>query len=438
MVYAENLVDGHRLFPVLLEDLRSASRAIHLSIFLFFDDPIGEEVSRILEEKARAGVQVRVLLNVEKTDMADPFRTGEEEMMEEDPDFARDPTDVSEMRKRMEEAGVQVLDTELDYDEVVETGDPQIDELGREIRDSVRIDDLHVDHRKVIAIDGRVGYCGSANFGAQYQHRIGLDPAVSDRDEADRAREEGRPEPWWRWHDGLVRFEGEIVPKLDEVFRERWLLGGGEDFRPLPAVTPIEPRGVRLDAWRIVKNEPSSRPNAIRAAFLERIEAAERSIFIENPYVYHPAIVAALIAARERHPDLDVTLIVPAPEWNDNAYAQDAQQYHYPALIEAGIAVHEYQNHFPHLKLATFDSRWSIIGSSNLNFRSLEDDKDFELCVVIESEAFARGIEWEVQRADLPWTERITEDHVRGWRPRALRIRFRDPRTLLMIAAREL
>src|ERR1035441_10855243 len=56
--FVENLVDGNRLLPVLLQDLNSATRSIHISIFIFFDDPIGEEISSVLEAKARAGATV--------------------------------------------------------------------------------------------------------------------------------------------------------------------------------------------------------------------------------------------------------------------------------------------------------------------------------------------------------------------------------------------
>jgi hypothetical protein len=80
MIFAENIVDGHRVLPILLRDLYSATRVIDVAMFLFFDDPIGEEIARILATKARADVAVRVLLNVEKTNRADPFGTGEEEM----------------------------------------------------------------------------------------------------------------------------------------------------------------------------------------------------------------------------------------------------------------------------------------------------------------------------------------------------------------------
>jgi cardiolipin synthase A/B len=436
--FVENLVDGNRLLPVLIKDLDSATKSIHITIFLFFDDPIGEQISGVLEAKARSGVTVRVLLNVEKTDMGDPFATGEKEMMKEDPSFARDPTDVSKMRQRLSEAGVAVVDTEVDYDKIVETGEPQLDTLAREIRKTVKVDALHVDHRKIVTIDGRVAYCGSANFGAQYQYHVPFNPAKDAHDEATAAREAGQPEPWWKWHDGLVRFEGPIVYDLDRVFRERWRLGGGANFRSLDAVIPAAPRGICVRSARVIKNEPSSQTNEIRDTFLDRILAVERSIFIENPFLYHPAIVDALLVAKREHPLLQVTLILPAGTWTPNKVTYDAQQYHYAAYLDAGLEIFEYQNHFNHLKLATFDKRWVIVGSANLNFRSLEDDKDFEACVLIESEELAQNIDREVRAEDIRWSRRIAPEDVRGASWNALRVRSRGPRTLMMIAAREL
>jgi cardiolipin synthase A/B len=236
----------------------------------------------------------------------------------------------------------------------------------------------------------------------------------------------------------LVRFEGSIVYDLDRVFRERWRLGGGANFRPLDVVIPAAPRGVRVSSVRVIKNEPSSRSNEIRETFRDRILAAERSIFIENPFLYHPVIVEALLAAKRKRPLLQVILIVPAGRWNPNRLTYDAQQHHYSAYIDAGFEVFEYQNHFTHLKLATFDMRWAIVGSANLNFRSLEDDKDFEACVLIESEELARGIDREVRAKDIRCSKRITSEDVHGASLHALRVRSRGPLTLMMIAEREL
>src|SRR4030095_10611150 len=102
--FAEVLIDGHEILPRLLDDLRAATQEIHVSIFLFFRDPIGEEIATILCEKAEDGVAARVLLNVEKTAMGDPFSTGEKEMMKHDPHVDYDPTDVGPLCERMRAA----------------------------------------------------------------------------------------------------------------------------------------------------------------------------------------------------------------------------------------------------------------------------------------------------------------------------------------------
>jgi cardiolipin synthase A/B len=203
-------------------------------------------------------------------------------------------------------------------------------------------------------------------------------------------------------------------------------------------VTPIAPRGVRASSARVINSEPSARTNQIRETFCERILSAESSIFIENPFLYHPAIVDALLVAKRKRPLLEVTLIVPAGMWTPNKVTYDAQQYHYATYVDAGLNVFEYQNHFNHLKIATFDLRWVIVGSANLNFRSLEDDKDFEACVLIESEEVAQGVDRDVRAEDIRWSRRITPEDVHGGSLHALRARARGPRTLLMIAAREL
>ena len=227
---AENLVDGHRTLPVMLADLAAARATIHISIFLFFNDPIGKEIERVLVDRARVGVKVRILVNLEKTAMGDPFSTGEEEMMEEDPDFPDDAMDVDALAQRLRASGVQVLDSNLDFDADPKTDDPKLCEQARLIKQTSRMDAAHVDHRKLITIDGRVAWCGSANFGAQYLFHIPFDPAIEAHAEADSARKEKSPEPWWKWHDGFVRFEGPVEREFDAYFRERWVLDGGDDY----------------------------------------------------------------------------------------------------------------------------------------------------------------------------------------------------------------
>jgi cardiolipin synthase len=431
--FAENLVDGHVVLPALLEDFARARSSIHLSMFLFFNDPIGQELADALSARAREGVQVRALINMGKTHRGDPFSTGEREMMRHDPTFRGDAMDIAALAERMRRAGVAVLDTDLDLDRAPPTSDPELVEQARLIHETSRMDAAHVDHRKLVVVDGRVGYCGSANVGAQYLFHAPFDPRVEAKEEASRARQAGAPEPWWKWHDGLVRFEGPIVADLDACFRERWVLDGGDDYgrsQAGGAEARAAPRGVPLDGAALFKNQPDSTPNAVRRLFLACIASARRSIFIENPYVYHPAIVEALLAARRERPALEVALVVPGMAWNDSEYSQDAMQHHYRALVDAGIAVFEYQNHFTHLKLATFDERVSIVGSANLNFRSLENDCDFEAVVRVESAEFAREVNAEVRDVDVRHARRITREDL-TWRERV-----RDPRTLVLVHRR--
>jgi cardiolipin synthase len=436
--YAEMLVDGHRILPSLLADIESAESFIHVSMFLFFRDPIGEEVAAALARKAKAGVKVRVLLNVEKTAMGDPFSTGEKRMMRHDPNVHYDPTDVKPLCESMKAAGIEVLDTNIDYDAEPKAADPRLLSIAAQIRGGISIDDMHVDHRKIVVIDGRVGHCGGANVGAQYMYHLPFDAAKDARAEGDERKKAGLREPWWKWHDSLTRFEGPIAVALDAHFRDRWVLDGGDEIPPTPTVPgKAAPRGMPIHDARVYCNEPNEKPNEVRELYARLIREARRSIFIENPYLYHPAIAEALCAAKTATPSLDIVLVVPSGRHNDNSFGQDAQEHEYVRYLECGIEVLEYQNHFNHLKMAVFDERWSIHGSTNLNCRSLENDKDFELVVLVDDEPFARWVLENVRDVDRSRAKRIGDEDLRGTIA-GLRKRVRDPRTLAMLAKRVL
>jgi phosphatidylserine/phosphatidylglycerophosphate/cardiolipin synthase-like enzyme len=148
--------------------------------------------------------------------------------------------------------------------------------------------------------------------------------------------------------------------------------------------------------------------------------------------------VDALCAARALRPELSIVLVLPSETHNDNSFAQDAQQHNYLRLLAAGVEIYEYLNHFNHLKLAVFDERFSIHGSTNLNYRSLEDNKDFELVVYIDDRRFALRNLREVRDVDVRYSRRITERDVHGFSAGALRMRIRHPWTQLMLSRRVL
>jgi len=449
--YAELHVDGHRILPALLADIAAAKHFIHVSIFLFFRDPIGIEVAEALASKARAGLDVRVLLNLEKTAMGDPFSTGEKEMMEHDPNIDYDPTDTKPLCQLMTAAGVQVQDTNIDYDAEAQVADARLRSVAQQIRGAIAVDDMHIDHRKIVIIDGRIAWCGGANIGAQYMFHVPFDAQKDAQQEGLERKLAHLPEPWWKWHDSLTRFEGPIASQIEPLFRDRWLLDGGQDYAPLDQSpgeqSPGEqspskqPQGARrgqpLKSAEIYCNEPDDQPNGVRELYVRLIREARASIFIENPYLYHPDIVEALCAAKTANPSLAVTLIVPAGRNNDNSFSQDAQEHEYERYLKCGIDLYEYQNHFNHLKIAVFDARYSIHGSTNLNCRSLENDKDFELVVLVDDEPFAHTVLEQVRDIDIPNSRKIELADLHGSLD-GLRRRVRDPRTLLLLAKRML
>lgn len=436
--FAGLYVDGQQILPALLADIAAAERVIHVSIFLFFRDPIGWKVAEALASRARAGVDVRVLLNMEKTAMGDPFSTGEKEMMKHDPSVDYDPTDTQRVCELLTTAGARVQDTNIDYDAEVPSADARLRSIGAQIRSAIAIDELHIDHRKIVIIDGRITWCGGANIGAQYLFHVPFDPEKDAREEGLERKLAQLPEPWWKWHDSLTRFEGPIALELEAAFHDRWLLDGGEDYAPLEALPARDaPRGQPVHRAESLSNEPNDQPNPVRELYLRLIAEAHSSIFIENPYLYHPQIVAGLCAAKTKNPSLSVVLIVPAGRHNDNSFSQDAQEHEYERYLSCGIELYEYQNHFNHLKLAVFDERYSIHGSTNLNCRSLEDDKDFELVVLVDDPAFARVVLSRVRDVDRTHSRRISEADLHEGMA-GLRRRVRDPRTLLLLERRML
>jgi cardiolipin synthase len=437
--FAELLVDGHRILPRLLDDIARAQRSVHVAMFLFFRDPIGDEVADALIAAHRRGVRVRVLLNLEKTEMGDPFSTGEKEMMKHDPNIHHDPCDVEPLCRRMRAAGVAVVDTNIDYEREPHVQDPRLRSIAAQIREAVAVSALHVDHRKLVIIDGAIAYCGGANVGAQYMYHHAFDPAKDARSEGEELKKAGHPEPWWKWHDSLTRFEGPIAREIDEQFHARWCLDGGDEYRLEGEWTTREPSGDghRVRHVEIHMNEPDARPNGVRELYVKLISEARRSIFIENPYFYHPAVAGALVRAKENRPEVEIDLVLPARTHNDNSFAHDAQQYWYARWIDHGIRVYEYQNHFNHLKMAVFDERFSIHGSTNLNYRSLEDDKDFELVILVDDEPFAREVLTTVRDVDVTRAKRFEQKDLRGLSGR-LRVQTRDPRTLFLLSRRVL
>ncbi len=396
-------VNGDEVVPLLAKDIRAAQHNIHVSMFLFFNDPMGQWLADQLIARAsdkKHAIDVRVMFDFARTRLGDPFSSSAKAAVIKDPNYHDDPVDVDAIARRLRGGGVRVLKTDIDYDAIVSTRDNTYRKEARAIRRALTIDFEVTDHRKIITIDDHVGYLGSANVGCQYLYRNALAPGTAAADEValELTKPAGRgPEPWLKWHDSLTRVDGPVAYVLEQYFRRRWVLNGGDEYclRPPQFTAPTAP-----PTSQVFVATPGFR-NEIKKQYVRHIREATKSIFIENSYCYHPQIITALIRAKRKNRNLSIRMILPSAGYNDNPLCQDAQEYRYEALLKAGIDLYEYVNHFTHMKVATFDSVWSIVGSANLNYRSMEWDRDFEVVLISSDPEIAERLERSVETADL-------------------------------------
>lgn len=330
------MVDGQVLEHVK-KDLAAAKKSIDVTVFQWQADETGWALAKALAEKAKPTepgqpkVKVRVLLDEHGT--IDP-----------DPENAKKLVDF--MRKN-------------DVEVIVNPA-PLLKE--------------HLDHRKVMVIDGATAYTGGMNIGDHYQKE---------------------------WRDQQTRVEGPMVSQLAAEFRQRWTAEGGalrsEELSAAPAPSRRGP-----DEARVVAHHGNFEDTYIKAAYLKAFYTAEKSITVANPYFADPDIVKGLCDAAKR--GVQVKLVLPAE--NDMGLLRDAARAFYPDLLAAGVEVYEYQGRMAHQKVATIDGAWSTFGSSNLDARSLKYND--ELNVFSMDPKVARQIDETMFAPDLAQSRRIT------------------------------
>lgn len=324
----EFLVDKEVIAPAVAA-VTGARQTIHLEVFQYQPDKIGWSFAKLLAAKAGQGVRVRVLLDGCGTN----------------PKHA----DVKSLIDFLRQKGVQVL-----------------------VRPAPLLD-THIDHRKVMVIDGAIGFTGGMNIGETYQEN---------------------------WHDQQSLIKGPAVAKLQEAFLSQWkAVGGttspGEDLFPASSDAP--------DGFetRVVTHMGGNNDQNIKLAYLGAFATAQHLIRIADPYFVDKDIIGALMAAARR----GVTVQVVLPAMNNKKIVQGASRAFYPDMIEAGIEVYEYQGRMAHEKVAVVDSYWATFGSSNLDARSLLYND--ELNIVVTDARFAMNVESVLFAPDLPQSKRI-------------------------------
>ncbi len=327
---AEVLVEGRSFYPPMLEDIASASSSVHINQFGFRPGVVGDRFAEVLVAKAAEGIPVRLVVDRQGTD---PER-GSQAFYE-----------------RLVAAGAEVC--------VVRATKPRVQVgplgAGGETRWNLRALG-HIDHRKVVVVDGRIGWVGGAGIEDHF--------------------EDGR------FHDLFVRVTGPVVRQLQLVFVGgfRWL-GGRVQVDDLETLFPApDDEGEAIPA--VVLHNAPGRYRPITGAIARMLESARETLDVVNPYVTDRGMIRRVEQAARR--GVRVRLFVPA---NANNWAcAAAQQFHHAALLDAGVRILEYPTML-HAKAFVRDGEELLAGTCNLEAWSLR--RFFEIDLQLQSTAVA-------------------------------------------------
>ncbi|MBL8601088.1 MAG: phosphatidylserine/phosphatidylglycerophosphate/cardiolipin synthase family protein [Myxococcales bacterium] len=343
------LRDGEEAFPAMLAALDAAEHEVLIEMYWFDDSPVARRMVDIMARKARAGVKVRVSYDAIGSISGDramyaPLLDAGGEVREYNP--------IAPWRRRFALTRVSQRD-----------------------------------HRKIIVVDGRVGFCGGLNIGLPWM------PAS---------------EGGGGWRDDVARIEGPAVEGLRRLFFETWAVLGGA----LPAnIERPMAREIRRDiplvmgrvtaATSVLGHDAWGAQRAIRRAYLSRLRRATRRIYLANSYFLpDPTVRRALEQAARRK--VEVRVVV--PKVSDVAAVLWAGQSLYRRLLMAGVHIHEYTRGILHAKSGLIDD-WATVGSYNLDYISLR--QNLEANLVSTDPAFVHAMEASFQRDFSTATEEV-------------------------------
>ncbi|HZP37247.1 MAG TPA: phospholipase D-like domain-containing protein [Methylomirabilota bacterium] len=343
----EVLLNGDQIFPAKIAAIRAARKSVTYAQYVFEEGAPAARITEALAERCRAGIPVHVLLDAVGA-LAIP----------------------TEYREQMEQAGCQVV-------------------FYRPIRPWTFERANERNHRRILVVDGRVGFTGGSGTSGKWSGN-------------------GKQDGYWR--DTDVRVEGPVVQQLQGAFAENWLEAtgvalGGPTYFP----DPVEFKG-GVDA-QVVRSSPAGGSAAMYTMFLLAMASARHSIYITNPYfVPDEKMIETLIQARRR----GVRVVLLLPGAIDHNLVRQASRGGFGRLLKAGIEIHEYKPALLHAKTMVIDSRWSTVGSTNLDRRSFALNE--ELNLVIYDPGVARRLE-QVFEKDLSESGVVTYER---WARRGL------------------
>lgn len=298
-----SLINGDEIFPAMLAAIRAAKVTITFETYIYWSGRIGREFAAALCERAGAGVRVHVLLDW----------------------VGSNRLDASSLHE-LEAAGVEVARYRpLSWYSLSRMNSRT--------------------HRKILVVDGRVGFIGGVGIADQWS---------------------GQAQSPDHWRDSHFQLEGPAVAHLQAAFADNWMktragVPDHESYFP-------ELEAVGDSLAQVFKSSPREGGDSARLMILLSISAARERILIANSYFVPDArTVAALVAAAER--SVQVEIILPG-RYIDTQLTRRASRSQWGPLLRAGVAIYEYQPTMYHCKVMVIDDRWVSVGSTNFDNRS--------------------------------------------------------------------
>jgi cardiolipin synthase len=348
-----SLFNGDQIFPAMLAAIRAAKSTITFETYIYWSGSIGREFADALADRARAGVRVHVLLDWIGSNKLDPDALAE-----------------------LQGAGVEV-------------------ERYRPLRWYSLSKMNSRTHRKILVIDGRLGFIGGVGIADQWS---------------------GHAQSPDHWRDSHFQVEGPVVAHLQAAFADNWMKTRAGVFNHPDYFPELVPVG--SCRAQVFKSSPREGGDSARLMFLLSIAAAEQRILIANSYfVPDSRTIEALVAASKR--GVQVEVIVPG-RYIDTHTTRRASRSLWGPLLKAGVAIYEYQPTMYHCKIMVVDDCWVSVGSTNFDNRSfrLNDEANLNAYNPALAEEQARAFEADKQVSRLitleqwegrPWREKAIE-----------------------------
>jgi cardiolipin synthase len=330
--------DTERLTAAMVAALDGAHTHAHLLTYIFLDDETGRAVAAALARAAARGVRCRLLVDA----------IGSKRFLR------------SGLARELAQAGVRVV---------------------RALPTRLHLERARLDvrnHRKILIVDGALGFTGSHNVAAA---SFALKPEFAP------------------WVDATVRIEGPAVRDLQELFVQDWYLETGETLEDCLALVPRpHPDGISV---QVIGTGPDSRHEAVVRLIQAALHLAREELFLTTPYfVPDEGTLDALLTAAER----GVRTVLVVPHRNDSRLVAAASKSLYEPLLESGVEIHEYTRGLLHAKTITVDRKLAIVSTANLDRRSFE--LNYEASLVVYDEDFASRLR-SLQRSYLEVSQRV-------------------------------